>query len=75
MTWNDGSSFVNKLVGWQIHTGNLIANANGLAFEREVNKVKISFGIHDDVKFVPICQSADQTGKNSLLNSYRIKHK
>ena len=61
MTWNDGTSFVNKLVGWQIHTGSLIANSNGLAFEKEVNEVKYSIDIHDDVKFVPICQKL--TGK------------
>ena len=66
MTWNDGTSFVNKLVGWQIHTGSLIANSNGLAFEKEVNEAKLSQDIHDDVKFVPICQNA--TGKTHSLN-------
>ena len=68
MTWSDGTPFIDKLVGWKIHTGSLITNANGLAFEKEVNEDKFSIGINGGVKFVPICQNADPTGKTFSLD-------
>ena len=68
MTWNDGSAFNDNLVAWQTQTGRLIKNENGFSFEKEINEVTISVGVHEDVKMVPLCQKYTSSGKKLTMN-------
>ena len=67
MTWNDGSLFENKLVAWQTHTARLISKNEILSVEKEINGIKFSLNIDDDINLVPICQNISSTGNAKLI--------